>query len=239
MDHHYYTFSSIFFYTNRTALLLNGRFNNLVYGSYAPGAPNVFIDDAQWKTLWLQPERCYLVITREGGRAPEKLVDPKLLTIVAESGGKLLLTNHPVARVAGDMPHLEQAVPRDRGDSVHLLPHRDLQLMAVFPATRVSAPDTSFTPPVSILKPIRGLDPDAAENLASFCRLDYPEYEIVFCVDPDDAAVLSVLAKLTADFPRAPHSRSVWLRARRDERQSRQAGAPGERSGVRSGGHQR
>jgi ceramide glucosyltransferase len=62
-------------------------------------------------------------------------------------------------------------------------------------------PDASFTPPVSILKPIRGLDPDAAENLASFCRLDYPEFEIVFCVDPDDQAVLSVLAKLTADFP--------------------------------------
>ena len=53
VDHHYYTFSSIFFYTNRTALLLNGRFNNLVYGSYAPGAPNVFIDDAQWKSMWL------------------------------------------------------------------------------------------------------------------------------------------------------------------------------------------
>jgi ceramide glucosyltransferase len=59
----------------------------------------------------------------------------------------------------------------------------------------------SFTPPVSILKPIRGLDPDAEENLASFCRLEYPEYEIVFCVDPDDEAVLSVLSKLTADFP--------------------------------------
>ena len=30
MDHHYYWFSSVFFYTNRTALLLNGRFNNLL-----------------------------------------------------------------------------------------------------------------------------------------------------------------------------------------------------------------
>jgi ceramide glucosyltransferase len=66
----------------------------------------------------------------------------------------------------------------------------------------VSSPDGSFTPPVSILKPIRGLDPDASENLASFCRLDYPEYEVVFCVDPEDAAVLAVLAKLTADFPK-------------------------------------
>ncbi len=64
----------------------------------------------------------------------------------------------------------------------------------------LSVPGTSFTPPVSILKPIRGLDPDAFENLASFCRLDYPEYEIVFCVDPDDEAVLAVLAKLMRDF---------------------------------------
>lgn len=64
-----------------------------------------------------------------------------------------------------------------------------------------SAPDGSFTPPVSILKPFRGLDPDAYENLASFCRLDYPEFEIVFCVDPDDEAILSVLAKLVGDFP--------------------------------------
>lgn len=64
-----------------------------------------------------------------------------------------------------------------------------------------SAPDRSYTPPVSILKPFRGLDPDAYENLASFCRLDYPEYEIVFCVDPDDEAIQSVLSRLTADFP--------------------------------------
>ncbi len=97
VDHHYYTFSSIFFYTNRTALLLNGRFNNLVYGSYAPGAPNVFIDDAQWKDLWLQPDRCYLVITQKSAERLKNLVEPELLTVVAQSGGKLLLTNHRVA----------------------------------------------------------------------------------------------------------------------------------------------
>src|SRR5579863_6024166 len=61
--------------------------------------------------------------------------------------------------------------------------------------------DASFTPAVSILKPIRGLDPDARANLESFCRLDYPDYEIVFCVDPDDGAVRSLLAHLAADFP--------------------------------------
>lgn len=66
---------------------------------------------------------------------------------------------------------------------------------------RPKALGPSFAPPVSILKPIRGLDPDAHENLASFCRLDYPEYEIVFCVDADDEAVLDVLDQIQREFP--------------------------------------
>ena len=55
----YYAFSSVFFYTGRTALLLNGRMNNLEYGSYAPGAPQVFIDDAKFVALWQAHSRCY------------------------------------------------------------------------------------------------------------------------------------------------------------------------------------
>ena len=95
-DNQYYTFSSIFFYTNKTALLLNGRVNNLEYGSYAPGAPQVFIDDKQFQQKWLSPTRHYLTI--EGPAVPriEKLLGPGKLIQVKASGGKHLFTNIPL-----------------------------------------------------------------------------------------------------------------------------------------------
>jgi len=93
VDHHYYWASSVFFYTNRQALLLNGRFNNLLYGSYAPGAPNVFIDDGKFLELWNQPGVNYLVARDSAISRLNGLVGTGNLHILYAGGGKFLATN--------------------------------------------------------------------------------------------------------------------------------------------------
>ena len=100
VDHHYYTFSSIFFLhqPHRAPAQWTGQ-QHTIYGSYAPGAPDVFIDDAQWK-LSSGSTHSDFTSWRNSRSGPvskkETSVGADQLTTVAESGGKILLTNHPV-----------------------------------------------------------------------------------------------------------------------------------------------
>jgi ceramide glucosyltransferase len=64
-----------------------------------------------------------------------------------------------------------------------------------------SGASAEFTPAVSILKPIYGEDRQAYENYASFCQLDYPEYEVLFAVDRASDPAVPIIEKVIADFP--------------------------------------
>ena len=68
-------------------------------------------------------------------------------------------------------------------------------------AGKAEARSTPPLPPVSILKPLKGTDPDMEESFRSHCLQDYPDYEIIFGVsDASDPAVASV-EKLQREFP--------------------------------------
>ncbi len=92
IEGHYYPASSVVFYTNRRALLFHGRQDNLIYGSAAPGAPPVFLDDAGLARLWKGSRRLYLVAPESSRPRLESLLGA--VHIVAESGGKCVFSNN-------------------------------------------------------------------------------------------------------------------------------------------------
>jgi len=62
-------------------------------------------------------------------------------------------------------------------------------------------PQPSFTPPVSILKPLRGVDPQMYESFRSHCDLEYAEYEIIFGVSEADDPAVDAVERLMREYP--------------------------------------
>jgi hypothetical protein len=93
IDDPYWEMSTIGFYTNRTVMILNGRRNNLEYGSYAPGAPPVFIDNTGFKVRWNSPDRWYIVSEDQNSQRLRDLAGSSTIRPIATAGGKTVYTN--------------------------------------------------------------------------------------------------------------------------------------------------
>jgi hypothetical protein len=94
IDGQYSRGSSLLFYTGVPMHFLNGRINDLWFGSLFPDCPPYFDDDASFARLWAGPERVFLFIPNDAG------IDtlPRMATpyyLLARAGGKSLYSNKP------------------------------------------------------------------------------------------------------------------------------------------------
>jgi 4-amino-4-deoxy-L-arabinose transferase-like glycosyltransferase len=88
--------SSVNFYTGAQLHMLNGRFNDLWYGSLFPDSPPVFEDDASFAKLWIGPGRVFFIAMNSEGVEKLKTL-PAPYYEVARSGEKRVYSNRPAS----------------------------------------------------------------------------------------------------------------------------------------------
>jgi ceramide glucosyltransferase len=93
-------------------------------------------------------------------------------------------------------------IPKNR-----ILPEADFLIEKKEGTNRRGAPtsltsSTGFCPPISILKPLKGLDDDLADNLTTFCNQAYRDYEIIFALEEKDDPALKLAEEIQKQYPR-------------------------------------
>jgi 4-amino-4-deoxy-L-arabinose transferase-like glycosyltransferase len=88
--------STLNYYTGVQLHILNGRDGNLWFGSFFPGAPQVFEDNASFARLWNGPHRIFLFTEDFLADRALQNIDPRGVHTFVRQGGKLVLTNRPV-----------------------------------------------------------------------------------------------------------------------------------------------
>lgn len=76
--------------------------------------------------------------------------------------------------------------------------------VAIYAASRffkLAQPEGNEFPPITLLKPVCGLDPDGEVNLLSFCQQDYPSYQIIFAVRDRQDPIIPLIKTLIEQFP--------------------------------------
>jgi ceramide glucosyltransferase len=66
---------------------------------------------------------------------------------------------------------------------------------------RRPSPLGSTRPPITVLKPVKGVDHDTFENFASFCRQEYPDFQIIFAVADADDPAIPVIRRIIESYP--------------------------------------
>jgi 4-amino-4-deoxy-L-arabinose transferase-like glycosyltransferase len=88
--------STLNYYTGIEIHVLNGHDGNLWYGSFFPGAPNIFEDNQSFARLWRGDGRVFLFTEDYLKDRALRDIDPKSVLVFARQGGKVVLTNHPL-----------------------------------------------------------------------------------------------------------------------------------------------
>ena len=112
-------------------------------------------------------------------------------------------------------------------------------IACVFWVTRRGRICPNYAPPVTIFKPLKGLDEGLEENLRSFFRLDYPCFQLLFCVADDDDPAIDVVRKLHGRVSRPGRAARRRLPGLRAQSQGREPGGDGPASQARRDPDQR